>query len=181
MARRGNNPPLSQMYGTWKLKGHGCDSDDDSVCLPCRKMLKRFPRVSAEEREARKQRLRQELGVPGPIDIWLAEKLNDDAALNAANLAPNEVRCTVYIQRIPFPDPHEYFMDDDTYILHLNVTSAWNVYDVELAKYDQSIHSLKAPDWVKLPSGRTMVFRDSAAAVTELLHRLSLGGSELAT
>ncbi|OSC97497.1 hypothetical protein PYCCODRAFT_1440164 [Trametes coccinea BRFM310] len=178
------------MYGTRKRKDHDADSDDEPVCLHCKEMVKRFPRVSAQEREAREKRMRQKLGLPGPIDIWLTSKIKDDPEPDRTPLAPEEVRCTVYIERIPFPNPHEYFMDDDTYVLHLTVTSAPLKYKqgtlqwertIALCTYDRSIHSMEAPDWVKLPTAKTMVFRDSAAAVIEVLRRTSHGGNELAS
>ncbi|KAI8978729.1 hypothetical protein BD414DRAFT_494218 [Trametes punicea] len=163
--------------------------DDDSSCQHCKKMLTRQKRVSTKQKEEHLRKAREKFGLPSPADIWLAAKLAQGTCADGATpLAPSEVTCTTCIERIPEPEPSKDWVDDDTFVLHLTIVSAARNFEegclqserrVVLGQYTGDPESIRAPDWVSLPAGKAMVFRESAAAVSELLLRTSLGGSEL--
>ncbi|KAI0712419.1 hypothetical protein C8Q76DRAFT_485458 [Earliella scabrosa] len=109
----------------------------------------------------------------------------------------DEVRCTVLLQCIKAPEDDTIFSDPDTFVLHLTTTrvsASRNsgassdsdsdstdskpkpepVQRVVLGRYEGHPESLDAPQWTRLPSDEPVVFRDSAAAVADLLVRATL-------
>ncbi|PIL22696.1 hypothetical protein GSI_15389 [Ganoderma sinense ZZ0214-1] len=100
----------------------------------------------------------------------------------------DEVRCTVRVECIKAPSDGSFFVDDDTYVLHLTTAAAGAPRclglgqgpdddtrasrTAELGKYQGFPESMDAPEWVRmLPSGKPVEFRTSAAAVAKVLER----------
>ncbi|KAI0769110.1 hypothetical protein BD413DRAFT_605130 [Trametes elegans] len=160
--------------------------------LTRRKLLARQPRAVAVAKQ-RKEATRAPqgcLGLTFSVDDWLATKLGGGtrAAVDAP-LTVGEVKCVVHVERIPYPDPDEYFWDPDTFVLHLTIVSAPRAFQegaleserrVVLGKFTGDPDSCDAPEWAALPSGQAMVFRDSAAAVSMLLAHTSQVGDDMA-
>ena len=95
------------------------------------------------------------------------------------------------------PEDDTIFSDPDTFVLHLTTTrvsASRNsgassdsdsdstdsrpkpepVQRVVLGRYEGHPESLDAPQWTRLPADEPVVFRDSAAAVADLLVRATL-------
>ncbi|KAI0667690.1 hypothetical protein C8Q78DRAFT_1071760 [Trametes maxima] len=138
-----------------------------------------------EEEEQRKDReeCRAKAGIPGPVDNWLSDKLAQGVRAGVDfPLAADEVQCEVFIERIPHPDPDWFFADYDTLVLRLTVTSPSRDFGegalqsethVVLGTYDDDPEMWMAPDWVQHPVGTVAVFRDTAAAVSDLIQRVA--------
>ncbi|KAI0357588.1 hypothetical protein OH77DRAFT_1398977 [Trametes cingulata] len=125
---------------------------------------------------------------PGSIEIWLATKLAGASLSDSASpSAPDQVECSVHVQRIPDPEPDGFFWELDTFVLHLTIISAppnflegvmGSKSGVELGRYTGDPASRDAPSWVSLPADEARVFRESAVAVTNLMLRIGLCGTQ---
>ncbi|KAI0647890.1 hypothetical protein C8Q79DRAFT_1008284 [Trametes meyenii] len=175
-----------------------------------RRSSKDIERELEEQRKAREER-RAKAGIPGPVDRWLSGKLAQGVRADIDSpLAADEVQCEVCIERIPVrytfrtrrltlpppftgpdwltwerpqhPDPDDFFMDYDTLVLRLTVTSParglgegalQSETRVVLGTYDNDPEWWEAPDWVQHPVGIVAVFRDTAAAISDLIQRVA--------
>ncbi|TFK90522.1 hypothetical protein K466DRAFT_563473 [Polyporus arcularius HHB13444] len=138
----------------------------------------RLPRRMSDE-DAQEQYRKEHFGTPGPIDAWLTPRIGNSACASSDSeshldspLAPDEVRCTVHLQRVKAPDePECIFADADTFVLHL--TTGLHALEpsqrVVLGKYEGLPESLDAPQWANLPAGEPVVFRATVSAVMDLL------------
>ncbi|OJT09944.1 hypothetical protein TRAPUB_13581 [Trametes pubescens] len=147
------------------------------------KLQARRPRQKKSEHvnsrtEARMQ-YREKKGLPGHVDLWLATKLAQSITDDIESpVTPDEVQCSVHVCRIPNPEPDEYFVDLDTFVLHLTVRSAPRSFQegaleserrVVLGQYTGDPADWDAPDWTLLPADKAVVFRENATAVANLI------------
>ncbi|KAH9851760.1 hypothetical protein C2E23DRAFT_732292 [Lenzites betulinus] len=126
-----------------------------------------------------RRKYRERIGLPSAVDVWLASKLGrvyPDA--HSSPLLDDEVQCSVYVSHIPVPDPAGFFVDLDTFILHMTVKTAPRSPDesplesercIMLGQYQGHPRDWSAPDWMKLHGQGTKVFRDSVEAVVNLM------------
>ncbi|KAI0754777.1 hypothetical protein C8Q80DRAFT_1117378 [Daedaleopsis nitida] len=215
-------------------------------CFPFRPR-ERLPRRRCEA-DAEEHYRKEKLGLPGPVDVWLAARMAQDHSIHpnsdsdanadsdggwpaATSRGDDEVLCTVQLQCIKAPDDADsIFSDPDTFLLHLTTMSvsrdgpdlrstssslnssttggrcrtgdesdspntstspseSGSEYESEeeteleseppvrrtvLGRYEGHPESLDAPQWTKLPAGEPVVFRESAAAVADVLVRAAL-------
>lgn len=113
-------------------------------------------------------------------------------------MTPNEVQCSVHVCRIPVcfvrkrahlrytyvaeqnPEPDDYFVDPDTFVLHLTVRSAPRGFQegalqserrIVLGQYTGDPADWDAPDWTMLLAGKAVVFQENATVVANLIQR----------
>lgn len=138
------------------------------------------------ESEARARYRKEKLGLPGPVDRWIAASTTNDQGVDSGcPLGPDEVQCLVQMQHIEVsrtdtdphaapsdqpqtPDDNPVFSDPDTFVLHLTVTGAAlarashsadaSSRRVVLDRYVGWSDSLEAPDWTKWEPGQTTAF-----------------------
>ncbi|KZT09172.1 uncharacterized protein LAESUDRAFT_756814 [Laetiporus sulphureus 93-53] len=137
-------------------------------------VIRSRPRRETRE-SSRAEHRRDVLGLPGPVDIWVAANTQEGAdRVPDLPLADNEVRCEVQMRFTPGPKSDGSYdnSDQDTYILHLTVTGrphgpfhAADSFAVVLEEYKGWPSSLDAPDWAKWPPGRTVIFRQTVTKV----------------
>ncbi|KAJ8483356.1 hypothetical protein ONZ51_g4742 [Trametes cubensis] len=150
-----------------------------------REMLARQKRVSTKALAERRKTMRESTEEGRRqivVDTWLAEHRPHEIKDKVdAPLSPGQARCVVFLQCIPYPDPDEYWWDPDTYVLRLTIVEGSRDPEgkyveserrVVLGDYTGHPGTLDAPDWARLPAGRTMVFRDSTAEVLDFLRRI---------
>ncbi|EPT05346.1 hypothetical protein FOMPIDRAFT_1021597 [Fomitopsis schrenkii] len=134
------------------------------------------------EQEARAQYRKEKLGLPGPVDRWIAASAaNDQGVASGCPLGPDEVQCLVQMQHIEAPDDNPVFSDPDTFVLHLTVTGAapfWgsNSADassrrVVLDRYVGWNVSLEAPDWTRWEPGQTSAFRTRKSSLADVVRK----------
>lgn len=151
------------------------------------------------EQEARAQYRKEKLGLPGPVDRWIAASAaNDQGVASGCPLGPDEVQCLVQMQHIEVsrtdanpppapsdqpqaPDDNPVFSDPDTFVLHLTVTGAapfWgsNSADassrrVVLDRYVGWNVSLEAPDWTRWEPGQTSAFRTRKSSLADVVRK----------
>lgn len=91
---------------------------------------------------------------------------------------PHRCRTLTDIDAEQVPDPAGFFVDLDTFILHMTVKTAPRSPDesplesercVVLGQYQGHPRDWSAPDWMKLHGQGTKVFRDSVEAVINLM------------
>ncbi|KAI0819226.1 hypothetical protein BC628DRAFT_1413826 [Trametes gibbosa] len=138
-----------------------------------------------------RRRYRESKGLPCAVDVWLASKLGrGDPDDLCSPLLPDEVQCSVYVSCISDPDPTGFFVDLDTYILHLTVKTALRSAEesaiesercVVLGQYQGLPRDWSAPDWMVLYGHGTKVFRDSAATVAKIVQCTAQLGPEQMT
>ncbi|RDX53488.1 hypothetical protein OH76DRAFT_1399400 [Lentinus brumalis] len=138
----------------------------------------RLPRRMSDE-DAQEQYRKEHFGTPGPIDAWLTPRIGNSVYASSDSesnldspLTPDEVWCTVQLQRVKAPDePECIFADADMFVLHL--TTGPHALEpsqrVVLGKYEGFPESLDAPQWANLPAGEPVVFRATVPAVMDLL------------
>ncbi|KAI0372321.1 hypothetical protein BV20DRAFT_964465 [Pilatotrama ljubarskyi] len=141
-------------------------------------------RPSTKDGKASLRNRRTRIRPLSPIEIWLATKLAGDSRSDSTfPSAPDQVECSVHVQRIPDPEPDGFFWELDTFVLHLTVVGAppgfvedvmESTSSVELERYTGDPESRDAPSWIRLAADNARVFRDSAAAVTNLMLRMGL-------
>ncbi|KAH9841684.1 uncharacterized protein C8Q71DRAFT_343793 [Rhodofomes roseus] len=158
---------------------HCCDA------MPKVKRSSVKPRLSLPHRlsdeEARAKYRRERLGLPGPVDRWIAASTvtSDDCSIDpGCPLAPDEVQCTLQMQRIEAPDDNPDFSDPDTFVLYLTVTGAAHQrashsvdasHRIVLDRYEGWCDSLEAPDWTKWASGQPTVFRQRKSSLADVV------------
>ncbi|KAI0715661.1 hypothetical protein C8T65DRAFT_142622 [Cerioporus squamosus] len=147
--------------------------------FPHRRLRARLPRRMSDA-DVEEQYRKEKFGTPGPVDAWLAPRItqgvytssDSDSDLDSP-LAPDEVPCTVHLQRVKAPEdePASIFADPDTFVLHL--TTGPHALEpsqrVVLGTYTGHPESLDAPQWAQLPEGEPVVFRATVAAVMDIL------------
>lgn len=129
------------------------------------------------EAQARANYRKEILGLPGPIDTWLAANIAANANADArCPLAADELRCTVQMQRTEARDTDGYFSDGGNFVLYLTIagpvpTVGSHVLQssrrVVLDKYQGWSESLDAQDWTKWTPGRTVVFRQQRSSLPD--------------
>lgn len=146
------------------------------------------------EAQARANYRKEILGLPGPIDTWLAANIAANANADArCPLAADELRCTVQMQRtevsrknasgsgmiliwVQARDTDGYFSDGGNFVLYLTIagpvpTVGSHVLQssrrVVLDKYQGWSESLDAQDWTKWTPGRTVVFRQQRSSLPD--------------
>jgi len=142
------------------------------------------------EAEARANYRKEVLCLPGPIDKWISASVADNVGADSqCPLAPDEVRCTIQMQRVEASDEDGDFGDGDTFVLYLTIagssrSSAPHALEssnrIILEKYQGWNDSLDAPDWSKWTPGHTVVFRQSRAKLTKIM-RAVLWEDEIAS
>ncbi|KZT65840.1 hypothetical protein DAEQUDRAFT_497378 [Daedalea quercina L-15889] len=138
-----------------------------------------LPRRISEE-EARADYRKVKLGMPGPVDSWIAAGAADGYKIDSeCPLGPDEVQCTLQMQHVGAPSDNPYFSDPDTFVLYLTVTGAVHVRGsrtaeasrrrIVLDRYQGWSDSLEAPEWTRWASGQTTAFRQRKSSLADVV------------
>ena len=157
-----------------------------------------LPRRISEE-EARALYRKEKLGLPSPVDRWIAASTeNDRSVASGCPLGPDEVHCLVQMQLIEVsrtdanppaapsdqpqaPADNPFFSDPDTFVLHLTVTGAAPVRGshsadasgrrVVLDRYVGWSDSLEAPEWTRWEPGQTIAFCARKSSLADVVRK----------
>ncbi|KAH9936485.1 uncharacterized protein B0H18DRAFT_323915 [Fomitopsis serialis] len=143
------------------------------------------PRLSLPRRlsdaEARAQYRKERLGLPGPVDSWIAASAADDYSIDSGcSLEPEEVQCALQMQQFEAPDDNTDFSDPDTFVLYLTVTGAALLREshsveacrrVVLDRYQGWSDSLDAPEWTRRKPGQTTMFRQRKSSLADVVRK----------
>ena len=173
------------------------------IAMPKVKRTVSKPHVSLprrmSEQEARTQYRKEKLGLPGPVDRWIAASgANDYSVASGCPLGPDEIQCLVQMQHIEVsrtdanppaapsdqpqaPADNPFFSDPDTFVLHLTVTGAAPARGshsadasgrrVVLDRYVGWSDSLEAPEWTRWEPGQTTAFRARKSSLADVVRK----------